>query len=318
MRPRFDPVGVIPAALMPLNAYGAIDTQGYRNHLRDLAGVRGLKGIVVNGHAAEAHALTLEEQIEGIAVACDEVGDRIPVIAGVYAEGTRIACDMAKAAARQGVQALLVFPPNSLLFGGNGRPDLGAQFFRDVAAATDLPIVLFQYPLTTALAYSLDMMVALCEEVPNLVAIKDLGSDPRIHEKTITALHGLSRPVNVLTSQSQWLAASITMGARGIISGAGSVIADRQQALFEAFTTNAPDVTSQISLRDEMSIYVEAFYGAPYVNWQARMKKTLHHFGRFATGKVFPPLQDVTNTYWQRMLPLLANAGLTAETLYVR
>ena len=75
----------------------------------------------------------------------------------------RMSIDMAKAAARQGVQALLVFPPNSLLFGCNGRPDLGAQFFRDVAAATDLPIVLFQYPLTTALAYSLDMMVALCE-----------------------------------------------------------------------------------------------------------------------------------------------------------
>lgn len=318
MKPAFDPVGVIPAALMPLDASGAIDTPAYRSHLRDLAAVRGVKGIVVNGHAAEAHALTLEEQIEGIAIACEEVGDAVPVIAGVYAEGTRIACDMAKAASRQGAQALLVFPPNSLMFGGNGRPDLGAQFFRDVAAATDLPIVLFQYPLTTALAYSLDMMVALCEEVPNVVAIKDLGSDPRIHEKTITALHGLSRPVNVLTSQSQWLAASITMGARGIISGAGSVIADRQQALFEAYTTDTPDAAAQRALRDEMSIYVEAFYGAPYVNWQARMKQTLHHFGRFATGKVLPPLQDVTDADWQRILPLLAKAGLTAETLYAR
>lgn len=102
MTKTFDPVGVIPACLLPLGEQGAIDEAGYRRHLRDLAGVAGLTGIVVNGHAAEVHALTHEQQVWGISTAAEEVGDRIPVIAGVYAEGTKIACDMARAAAGAG------------------------------------------------------------------------------------------------------------------------------------------------------------------------------------------------------------------------
>lgn len=316
MTVQFNPVGVMPAALMPLKPDGSIDEVAYRSHLRDLAKVKGLTGIIVNGHAAEAHALTVEEQIWGIEAACDEIGDRIPVIAGVYAEGTRIACKVAKQAAAKGAAALLVFPPNSLMFGGNGRPELGVQFVKDVAAATSLPIVLFQYPLTTALSYHIDTIVQLCEQVDNIVAIKDLGSEPRIHERTIAALHGLSRPVNVLTSQSQWLGASLSMGARGIISGAGSVIADRQRALFDAFTSETPSLTQQRVLLGEMSVFVDLFYGHPYVNWQARMKKVLHHFGRINSAEVFAPLQTVTDEDWTRIQRLLAKAGLTAENLY--
>lgn len=313
---KFVAEGVIPACLLPLTSDGAVDETSYRRHLRDLAGVKGLKGIVVNGHAAEVHALTPDEQIRGIATACEEVGNAIPVIAGVYAEGTKIACDMAKAAERAGADAILIFPPNSLMFGGSGRPDLGASFVRDVAAATSLPAVLFQYPLTTALSYSFDTLVSLCDNVNNIVAIKDLGSDPRVHERTIAALHGLSRPVNVLTSHSQWLGASIRMGARGIISGAGSVIADRQRALFDALTSETPDAKLQRDLLAEMSIFVEAFYGAPYVEWQARMKKALHHFGRFSSANVLAPLQNATDADWQRVQALLDKAGLTTENLY--
>ncbi len=316
MTEQFNPVGVMPAALMPLKSDGTIDEAAYRSHLRDLAGVKALTGVIVNGHAAEAHALTLEEQIWGIEVACEEIGGKIPVVAGVYAEGTRIACDVAKQAAAKGASALLVFPPNSLMFGGNGRPELGVQFVKDVSAATSLPIVLFQYPLTTALSYHIDTIVQLCEQVDNIVGIKDLGSEPRIHERTIAALHGLSRPVNVLTSQSQWLGASLSMGARGIISGAGSVVADRQRALFEAFTSETPSLEKQRDLLADMSVLVEIFYGHPYVNWQARMKKVLHHFGRINSAEVFPPLQSVTDEDWHRIQGLLVKANLTAENVY--
>lgn len=312
----FNPTGVIPAALMPILADERIDEAGYKQHLRDLAGISGLTGVVVNGHAAEAHALTFEQQVWGIQAACEEVGASFPVIAGVYAEGTTIARNMAKAAEAAGADALLVFPPNSLMFGGNGRPELGTRFVKDIADATSLPIVLFQYPLVTALSYTLDTIVSLCEDVEKIVAIKDLGSDPRIHERTIATLHGLTRPVNVLTSQSQWLAASITMGSRGIISGAGSVIADRQRALFDAFSSGNPDRALQQKLLADMSLLVEAFYGAPYVNWQARMKRVLHHFGRFSSAEVFAPLQTVTDADWSRIQKLLEQANLSKETLY--
>jgi len=314
----FSAAGVIPACLLPLHADGRIDEAGYRRHLRDLAGIQGLGGIVVNGHAAEAHALSFDEQVRTITWACEEVGGRIAVIAGVCAEGTRQACALARAATAAGADALLIFPPNSLMFGGNARPELGARFVHEVAAASTLPIVLFQYPLSTALSYAFDTLVSLCESIGHIVAIKDLGSDPRVHETTIAALHGLARPVNVLTSHSQWLGASLSMGARGIISGAGSVIGDRQRALFDAFTSPAPNPELQRQCLAEMSLLVEAFYAAPYVNWQARMKQTLHHFGRFVSAHVFAPLQPPDEADWNRTRALLERAGLSSDTLYCR
>lgn len=306
----------MPAALMPLTNDQTIDGLSYRSHLRDLAGIRGLTGIVVNGHAAEVHALSLDEQTWGVQTACEEVGDQIAVIAGIYTESTRVACEMAKRAADVGAHALLIFPPNSLMFGGNARIELGHRFVEEVSAATALPVILFQYPISTALSYSIDSLVYLCEKVSNIVAIKDLGSEPRTHERTIAALHGLSRPVNVLTSHSQWLGASLCLGARGIISGAGSVIADRQRALFEAFSSESPNLLLQRQLLAEMSLLVEAFYSPPYVDWQARMKMVLHHFGRIATAEVFPPLQTIKADDWSRIEGLLAKVNLTAETLY--
>jgi 4-hydroxy-tetrahydrodipicolinate synthase len=96
------------------------------------------------------------------------------------------------------------------------------------------------------------------------------------------------------------------------------VIADRQRALFDAFTSETPNPRLQRDLLADMSLLVEAFYGAPYVNWQARMKKVLHHLGRIASPNVFAPLQTISDGDWQRIQHLLDKADLTAETLYSR
>lgn len=104
----------------------------------------------------------------------------------------------------------------------------------------------------------------------------------------------------------------------GIMFGTGSVIADRQRALFEAFTSDTPDAKLQRALPADMSLLVETFYGAPYVDWQARMKQVLHHFGRFASANVLGPLQTIPDADWQRIQSLLDKTGLSAETLYSR
>ena len=60
---QFDPKGVIPACLMPFGSDLEIDEAAYRRHLSDLASVEGITAITVNGHAAEVHALSFEEQL---------------------------------------------------------------------------------------------------------------------------------------------------------------------------------------------------------------------------------------------------------------
>jgi 4-hydroxy-tetrahydrodipicolinate synthase len=311
---RFDPVGVVPACLMPFDSSGRMDVSGYRAHLQDLAGVAGVSGVTVNGHAAEVQSLSVDEQHIATLQAVAAIGDRTPVICGIYAETTHVAVQLAKRAAADGAHALLLFPPNSLMFGGNLRPELGAAYIEEIAAATDLPLIVFQYPVTTALYYQIDTLVGLCEKVDRIVAIKDLISDPRLHERQINALHALTRPVNVMTSHSMWLAGSLSMGARGVISGAGSVIADRQVALFNAIRTG--NRATSIRLTSEMHLLVEALYGAPYVEWPARMKEILFRFGRFQSNALRAPLKTIGESDWKRMAGLLEQAGLTKDSIY--
>src|SRR5947199_195183 len=87
--------GIMPANLLPFTADLAIDEPAYRKHLRWLADARGVTGVVANGHAAEVSSLSREERRRALAIALDEVGPQCPVVAGVYADGTQEAVELA-------------------------------------------------------------------------------------------------------------------------------------------------------------------------------------------------------------------------------
>ena len=80
--------GVIPATLVAFHQDYEIDVEASRKHLRDVAAVDGLNAITVNGHASEIHAFTLNEQQRLLAESLEEVGDSLPLVNGVYADGS--------------------------------------------------------------------------------------------------------------------------------------------------------------------------------------------------------------------------------------
>src|SRR6267154_1362712 len=82
------PQGVIPAVLPPFHSDFSIDEKSYRKHLCDVVPVDGISAITVNGYSSEVHACTVEEQREVLEITLDEIGDRVPVTAGVYADGS--------------------------------------------------------------------------------------------------------------------------------------------------------------------------------------------------------------------------------------
>ena len=120
----YRPTGVIPACLMPFDGELRIDEAAYRSHLRDLAGVDGVTAITINGHAAEVHALTFDEQRRALEVAMDELQGAVPVIVGVSSTGSQEAARLAAMAAEGGASGLLVFPPESMSMGGQLRPEM--------------------------------------------------------------------------------------------------------------------------------------------------------------------------------------------------
>jgi 4-hydroxy-tetrahydrodipicolinate synthase len=310
----FDPRGVIPACLMPFDSDLEIDEAAYRRHLSDLAGVDGIAAITVNGHAAEVHALSFEEQQRGIEIARDEVAGELPLVAGIHTGNTREAAALAVMAAAAGADALLVFPSDVLTMGGQCRPECAHAHIGAIAELTELPLILFQYPISGGLGYPLDTLLGLCTEFPSIRAIKDWCNDPHLHERHIRELHALDRPVRVLSTHSMWLLGSLVLGCDGLLSGAGSVIANLQVALFQAVQRN--DLPTARTINDRIYPTVRAFYSDPVLDMHNRMKEALVLLGKLDAAYVRPPLTKLKQPDIERIGSLLSEAGITASTVY--
>jgi len=224
--------GVIPATLIAFDEDFQIDEKASRKHIRKCALTPRISAVTVNGHSSEIHACSFDEQKKILNFSLDEIGDIVPVINGVYADGSIEAAKIAKMSDTNGASALLCFPPQSMSMGGHLRPEMAVEHFSRIADATDLPLICFNYPSSGNLSYPFETLLELFEKVPTIKAIKDWSNEPMLHEKHIKTFQNLPNPVNVLTTHSSWLMSSLVMGAKGLLSGAGSVIAFLQVDLF--------------------------------------------------------------------------------------
>jgi 4-hydroxy-tetrahydrodipicolinate synthase len=241
-----------------------------------------------------------------LGVARDVVGARLPIVHGVYAEGSLEAARIAKMAAEGGASALLVFPPGPFTMGQ--RPEMAVEHFRRVAGASDLPIIAFQYPLAGGQGYPLETLLRIAEAVPQVRAIKDWCASPQLHERQIRALQSLAPPVNVLTTHSSWLMSSLVSGCDGLLSGSGSVIADLQARLFRAVRAN--DLAKAREINERIWPTAEAFYSEPWVDMHNRMKEALVLLGKLPRAVVRPPLVKIAQAEIERIRKALVAAGL--------
>jgi 4-hydroxy-tetrahydrodipicolinate synthase len=301
--------GCMPANLLPFTADLAVDEPAYRKHLRWLADAPGVTGIVANGHAAEVASLTREERRRTLAVALDEVAGKVPVVAGVYTDGTLEAVELARDARDAGAAGLLVFPPTLFMWGAQQKPDMVTRHFQTLADAVDLPLIVFEYPLASGIGYSPETLSELCK-IPTVAGVKDWSNDIVSYERNLRALRGTGRPVAMLSAFTMSLLATFLLGADGCISGMGSVTADLQAAMLAAARAGRLDEARAINER--LTPLVNVFYAPPFVDMHNRMKEALAILGRIPAAHVRPPLTPVSEDERHRIRLALRAAGLTA------
>lgn len=305
---KFRAEGIMPATLLAFRDDFSIDEGETRSHLRDVMDVEGVTAVVVNGHASEVHACTFDEQKQVIELAVDEAKGKTPIVGGVYTDSTLEAVRLAKMSEAAGCSALLVFPPNSLGFGAVNRWEMPLAYFKAIASATDRPLILFQYHVSSPLHYSRGLLEKLVEEVPSIAAIKDYSGDVPVHEHNIRTFQSLSKPVSILTTHSAWLLGSLVLGPKGILSGAGSVIPDLQSELFNAVQND--DLPTARVVYSRVQAISNAFYSAPLVDMHNRMKEALVMLGRQKKAVVRAPLLKLDDGELSRIREGLVGAGL--------
>jgi len=308
MRPDLILRGVIPANLMAFDADLEIDERNYRRHLRYLIDTPGVAGITTNAHASEVATLTFDEQQRSLDITLDEAAGAVPVVCGVYQDGTHKATRIAKMAEWQGADCLLVFPSSVFNFGHQLRPEIAYGHIAAIAEATSLPLIVFVYPVSSGLHIATDSLVKICDEIDNVIAVKEWSNDIGVYERNYRELQALDKKVSLLSSFSKSLLASLCVGADGILSGHGSVIADLHVEMFDAVSRG--DLGEARQAADRIYPVVQATYADPFLDGHNRMKEALVILDRIDEAHVRPPLRRISESERERIRRVVTKAGL--------
>lgn len=170
---RVDWHGVYPAAITHFHDDGALDLPATLRHLDAMVDA-GVHGLIVLGSVGENCALDAGEKREVLQQVVRHIGGRVPVLSGVAECTTRMACRFAHDAAELGVDGLMVLP--AMIYKADGRE--AVAHFRSVAAASDLPIMIYNNPI----AYHVDLTPQLLADMadePKFVAVKESSDNVR-------------------------------------------------------------------------------------------------------------------------------------------
>jgi dihydrodipicolinate synthase/N-acetylneuraminate lyase len=184
----------------------------------------GVSGLIVCGTVGENCSLSRDEKITVMEAAKDAAGGRVPVIAGIAEFTTAFACDMAKEAARIGLDGIMVMP--ALVY--SSKPHETAAHFRGVSKATDLPVMVYNNPPIYKNDVTPQILASLadCETV---VCFKESSGDSR---RFTDVRNMVGDRFLMFAGLDDTVVESIMLGAKGWVSGMSNAFPQEGEALF--------------------------------------------------------------------------------------
>ena len=216
--------GVFPAITTQLNKDQSLDLEATARHAEALI-KSGVTGIIFLGSLGENQAMTGEEKRRVIEAMIQAVGGRVKVLSGVAETSTAEACRYARDVEKLGVDGILLMP--AMLYKGDPRETMA--HFRGVARASELPIMIYNNPLSYANDITPELFAELADE-PKFLALKESSGDVR----RITDLHNTVGDRYALFTGVDNLAleASI-LGIDGWVAGSGIAFPEENQYFWE-------------------------------------------------------------------------------------
>jgi 4-hydroxy-tetrahydrodipicolinate synthase len=202
--------GVLPAITTKMAADQEVDLDAVRADV-DFQIESGVDGVIVCGSLGEASSLEREEKLAIAKAAIEAAAGRKPILLTIAEDSTRVAAALATEAEKAGVEGLMVLP--AMRYPADDREVVA--HYRAVAAASSLPIIIYNNPI----AYGIDVSAAMLEEMadePKFVAVKESTGDTRRINETIAAL---SDRYQLLTGVDDLALESLILGCSGWIAG---------------------------------------------------------------------------------------------------
>jgi 4-hydroxy-tetrahydrodipicolinate synthase len=228
---------VLTAMVTPFTTDGTkIDYDAAAKLANDLIDL-GNNGLVVNGTTGESPTTDEHEKLELLKVVIDAVGNRAKVVAGAGSNDTAHSILLAKDAQKAGAHGLLVVTPYY-----NKPPQAGIYAHMvAVADSTDLPVMIYDIPGRSGVPINNDTMLQLAQH-PKIIANKDAKGDTwaasQIMAQSDLAYYSGDDPLNL---------ALLAIGAVGVVSVTGHIVADRHKLMVEAMQNNDVKTAREIN-----------------------------------------------------------------------
>jgi len=214
---------VLTAMVTPFDAEGGLDLDAARDLARWLE-ARGNDGLVVAGTTGEAPVLSDDEKLSLWAAVTEAVS--IPVIAGAGTNDTAHSVHLTVEASRLGAAGILAVGPYY-----NRPSQAGLEgHFRAVAAATDLPVMIYDIPIRTGRKISTATLLRLARDVPNLLALKDAAGNPG---ETAALISSAPDGFEVYSGDDAMTLPLVACGAVGVVGVATHWTGQDHQEMFE-------------------------------------------------------------------------------------
>lgn len=230
--------GVLPAITTKMTADQQVDFEAVKaDVIFQIEG--GVDAIVVCGSLGEASSLTVTEKLAVAKAAIEAAAGRVPVLLTIAEDSTAAGAALAAEAEKIGVEGLMVLPAMRYL-----ADDREVVFhYRAIAAASSLPIIIYNNPLAYGINITAEMLKDMADE-PKFVAIKESTGDTRRINETINAV---GDRYQLLTGVDDLALESLVLGCHGWI--AGLVVA------FPKETVAIYKLVQQDRIKEAMEIY---------------------------------------------------------------
>src|SRR6478735_1820611 len=251
--PALDLRGLNPAPVTPFTPDGDVDHAAMAGLGKWLAGIDGVKSLVVLGHAGEGTFLTQDEQVALVSNLVNEVS--VPVIAGITGEGTKVAVEEARRAVDAGAQAGLVYPSHGWLRFGyqDGAPQ---DRYRAIWEEAGLPQILFQYPDNTKATYNLDTQLEIAGQ-EGVFWTKNGVRNMRRWDTEIPVLRREFPDLQIFSCHDEYLLHTI-MDVDGLLVGYGNIAPELLVEFIKA--GKAQDWTAAKKIHDQLLPVTKAVY----------------------------------------------------------
>lgn len=206
----FEWKGVFPALTTQFTAKDELDLPLFEKSLNAQI-TAGVEGIVLGGTLGEASTLTKNEKETLVKFTIEKVGTKVPVVLNIAESSTRDALQQAEDAKKWGAQGLMLLPP--MRYKADDRETV--TYFKTIADATDLPIMIYNNPIDYKIEVTLDMFDEL-QACKNITAVKESTRDV----SNVTRMRNrFGNRYNILCGVDTIAMEELLLGADGWVAG---------------------------------------------------------------------------------------------------